>query len=232
MTKTISGHDAITSPSDTRLRRITVPGTSLVLVVHRSYAPVFAAHANDWHHRVETLQLDPLACWSYAYRPPNMGSGVSDHSGYAVDLNSLGAGKQGCFGGMLTMTRAQKEACRDLSREYGDVLFWGGAKEWGGQYGNSGCRAWDPMHWYVRPGCTPAVARSLMERLGINEDGEREMPLSDEDVERIAQATAEKVWAMQTSKPVDDAGTRPKFGAMVRATYVNTKASPPPGEDA
>ena len=212
--RTISGHDAIVTSSSSLLDRVTVNGWTLI--AHQAYAQVFARLAADWAATVHPLRLDPLECWSYAYRPPRMGSGVSDHAGYAIDLNSAHEGAQGVYGGMRTMSRSQLEACQLLTKRYGSVLHWGGSVEWGGQYHQPA--NWDPMHWYVRPGATAADARDLLDRLGTVED---DMALSDEDVERIAEA----VWR----RVVKVDGEDKKMGAMAVTCYKAARVQLPSG---
>lgn len=212
---TISGHNAIVSSSSSALDRVTVCGWTLI--AHKDYAQVFARLAADWAATVAPLRLDPMECWSYAYRPARMGHGVSDHAGYAIDLNSAHEGAQGPYGGMRTMTEDQLRACRALMQRYGSVLHWGGSTQWGGQYQHAA--NWDPMHWYVKPGATAAAARDLLDRLGTVED---DMPLTDDDVERIAEA----VW--RRAVKVD--GEQRRMGAMAVACFKAAKVQLPAGE--
>lgn len=208
MTRTISGHDAITSSADPRLVRQAVDGTGWTLLAHRDYAPILASVAAAWHREVAPLRLDPLECWSYAYRPPRAGSGTSDHAGYAIDLNSAHEGAQGAWGGMATMNAQQLRACKAIADRYRPVVYWGGSTTWGGQYTQP--RYWDPMHWYIRPGATAQAAADLLATV------EDDMALSDDDVQRIAEA----VW----TRVVDADGDK-KMGALLRATYLNTRKS-------
>lgn len=231
MVTTVSHHQAITSASSPLLRHIKVPGVDLTLTVHRDYAPVFAALARDYHDTVAHLRIHPLECWSYAYRQANMASGVSDHAGWAIDLNSAHEGAQGSWGGMRTMSLAQKVACRELARAYGSVLYWGGSTAWGGQYRYAS--NWDPMHWYVRPYCTPAAAKALMIKLGIDKDGNRDMPLNDADkawiksvikdqIDAAKKDIAEEVWQRTVKNPAD--GETVKMGAVNLTTYNMVKS--------
>lgn len=221
MSRTISGHEAVTTSTSPLLVRVAVPGADWTILAHKDYAPILASVAAAWHREVAPLRLDPLECWSYAYRPPRLGSGVSDHAGYAIDVNSAHEGAQGCAGGMVTMSSAQLRACKAIADRYRPVVYWGGPVAYGGQYGSHGCATVDPMHWYIRPGATPQAARDLLAEL------EGDVALSDDDVERIADA----VWTRLVTDPVT--GEKKKLGSLLvraradaYAAATNTDPSP------
>ena len=107
MSTTISGHAAITSYSSPRLRKAYVPGRPIWILVRRAYAPLFL-RLMVLLDQVE--QLTMRNTWSYNYREPRMGSGVSDHAGYAIDCWSDGIGAH------TWPSRMPKEKAAQISR--------------------------------------------------------------------------------------------------------------------
>lgn len=79
---------AIRSRLDPRLRTITIPGTTRKVTVARDAAPLFAAFLADWHKRMpERLKLDKGPVDGWVYRKSRLVEGLSNHSsGTAVDV--------------------------------------------------------------------------------------------------------------------------------------------------
>lgn len=173
MPKTISGHAAITSSSSKFLRRCTVPGRPIWILVRRAYSPLFL--------RLMVLldQVEPLKqrnTWSYNYREPRMGSGVSDHAGYAIDCWSDGIGAH------TWPSRMPKEKAQQISRILdnfrtvdGRLIFgWGVCKDSPGvnypivyQRHESN----DPMHFYIAKGISTIDAIRAIRKMRIRRDG-------------------------------------------------------------
>lgn len=89
MPNTISGHAAITTASSPFAKRAFVPGRPVWIITHRAALPLFL-RLLVLLDQVEPLKLSNT--WSFNYRAPRMGSGVSDHAGWAVDCWSNGIG--------------------------------------------------------------------------------------------------------------------------------------------
>lgn len=113
--------------------------------VHRGFADVAAYIAQRWHREVEPLKAGQ--CWGYSYRPANAGGGAwSSHStGWALDLNSNGAGSMLWGASTLKATDAQLAAMNRIQDDLG--MVWGGPTYAGGDYSKP--QNWDPMHWDI-----------------------------------------------------------------------------------
>ena len=173
MSKTISGHRAITSSSSPLLVKAWVPGRPIWIRVHRAYAPLFL--------RLMVLLdgVEPLTMrntWSYNYREPRMGSGVSDHAGYAIDCWSDGIGMHTWPSRMPAAKAAQISRILDNFRTVdGRLIFgWGVCKDSPGvdypivyQRHESN----DPMHFYIAPGVSTVDAIRAIRKLRIRKDG-------------------------------------------------------------
>lgn len=154
-------------PSSLFLATGTVPGTEVRLRMRREVLPLFLALAADYHRAVAPLRKGE--CGAHNYRPAMGGGGWSDHaSGTAVDLNWRHEGAQGPHGGMATMSKAQVAACAALKRKY-RILIWGGDKARGGDYAKP--VNWDPMHFAIAPGVSPAEVAKVIAALRIRDDG-------------------------------------------------------------
>lgn len=173
MAKTVSGHSALKG-YDPRLARRFVPGRPVWIKAHRSYLPLFLRLA-VLLDQVEPLKLSNT--WSYNYRPPRLGTGVSDHAGYAMDCWSNGIGAQT----WPTKMPADKAAKISLILEGfktpdgRHVFGWGtyykapGVTYSGDMYKKT--RSNDPMHFFIAPGVSTSDAAKVMKALGIQKDG-------------------------------------------------------------
>jgi hypothetical protein len=114
-------------------------------------------------------------------------AGTDDYSlhsyGLALDLNPSRNGPQGTA--TCDQPAAFREACKAIVTGSGRLVF-----QWGGDWSPS---SQDPMHWQI--GATPDELAS-----GII-DPEDDMPLSDDDINRIAKAVwSHKVDTMSDGK--------------------------------
>lgn len=180
MPTTISGHPAATTSGDPRLAVGTIPGTDITLRTMRVALPLFLHVAAALDKEVEPLQKRNT--WSYNYRPPRMGSGVSDHSGWAIDLWSDGIGMH-TWPSRMPKAKAQKMG-RILERyrtEDGRYVFgWGAAniapgvdykgKTYTKQSSN------DPMHVFIAPGIDANDLREVIDRMNISATGGSKNP--------------------------------------------------------
>lgn len=174
MASTISGHQAITTSSSPLLRRAYVPGRPIWILTRRAYTPLFL--------RLMVLldQVEPLKMrntWSFNYRPPRMGSGVSDHAGYAIDCWSDGIGMH------TWPSRMPRDKALQISRildnfrtKDGRYVFgWGISKQSPGMtYGGptyTRTESNDPMHFFIAPGITVRDALSVRRSMRIKRDG-------------------------------------------------------------
>lgn len=173
MAKTISGHNALKGYS-LWLKRAYVPGRPVWLKTHRSFLPLFLRLA-VLLDQVEQLKLSNT--WSYNYRPPRMGEGVSDHAGYAIDCWSNGIGAH-TWPTKMPADKATKisHILEGFKTSDGRHVFgWGtyykapGVTYKGDMYRKT--RSNDPMHFFIAPGITPADAGRVIKALGIRPDG-------------------------------------------------------------
>lgn len=176
MTQTLSGHDAITSSSDPRLASALIPGTKRVrITTRRGCLPLFVDCLRRLNVQVKPLGWDT---WSYAYRPPRAGSGISDHAGYAVDCWS---GTIGANTWPTNMSRDEARAMSKVLEHYkidGKHIFgWGvyngspGVTYTGPVYHST--RYNDPMHVFIAPGVNMTMCRRLAHQMGLKADGTR-----------------------------------------------------------
>lgn len=174
--KTISGHQAITSWSSPLLRVAQIPGTKISLRMRKAVLPLFlhvSARLND-----EVQALSPKDTWSFNYRKPRMGSGVSDHAGYAADLWSSTIGAH-TWPSKMPKTKAKKMAAvlSEYRTKDGRYVFgWGIAKVAPGgdiykgpTYNNPQFN--DPMHIFVAPGITMRDCMRVRKEMKIDRNG-------------------------------------------------------------
>lgn len=179
MNRSINGWAAIESRSDERLKTLAIPGTKVKLTMHEDVVALFCALAADYHKEVAPLRAGE--CGGYAYRKARMADAYSDHSsGTAVDLNWNHEGSMGPNGGMKKMTPEQIKACAKIKKRY-QIVIWGGDKARGGDYGKP--ENWDPMHFALKPGTSPADVRKVLDDLKIDPKG----------VKKIVEKSPEKV---------------------------------------
>ena len=173
MSTTISGHAAITSYSSPRLRKAYVPGRPIWILVRRAYAPLFL-RLMVLLDQVE--QLTMRNTWSYNYREPRMGSGVSDHAGYAIDCWSDGIGAHTWPSRMPKEKAAQISRILDNFRTVDGRLIFG----WGITKNSPGVdypivyqrhESNDPMHFYIANGVTVLDAIRAIRKMRIRKDG-------------------------------------------------------------
>lgn len=174
MARTISGHEAL-QPGDDRLQTGTVPGTKVKLTTRAAMLPLFLDLARRLNKRVKPLSTKDT--WSYAYRPPRLGNGWSDHCGYAIDAWSSTIGSQST---PTSMTAQQARAMSEILETYrthdGHYVF-----GWGTRTSNPGVTfggityngVSDPMHVFVAPGVTVDDVQEVRKRMGIKADGTR-----------------------------------------------------------
>lgn len=173
MAKTISGHSALRN-IDPRLARRYVPGRPVWIRTHRSYLPLFL-RLLVLLDQVEQLKLSDT--WSYNYRPPRLGAGVSDHAGYAVDCWSARIGARTWPSKMPADKAAAISAILEKFKtaDGRHVFGWGACSKapgviyTGPTYKKTASH--DPMHIFVAPGVSPADARQVIKSLKIQSDG-------------------------------------------------------------
>ena len=171
MPDTLSGHEAITSPADRRLAVGKVPGRPITFRTRAAYLPLFLRLGVLLD---QVIQLHRDDSWSYAYRQARMGSGVSDHAGYAVDVWTS---REGATGWPTRMTAAQAKQIARILETFqtsdGRHVFGWGAVSAGGYTGPHYTRTAnsDPMHFYIAPGITVRDAVNVRRRMGIRTDG-------------------------------------------------------------
>ena len=166
------------------ISRFTVPGTDVVLALRRGPTSTVLLHvADQFNRRVEGISnaRGHLDDWGYAERPiRGSTTTLSNHaSGTAMDLNAtrhpLGTDPAANF------TSGQIRTCQAIEAECGGVVRWGGS-----YHGRK-----DGMHWEIV--AHPAEVGRLAARLTrviapIQPHPEDDMPLSDNDAEKIAAA--------------------------------------------
>lgn len=188
------------------VRGITFPGG----VKSGAVATVFRDLVLRYMDTVEPLNQG--WCWGYEFRVIRGGSGdLSNHSSAsALDLNSP-LHPQGTAG---TMSKDAARGARSLVERYEGCIAWGG--DWVGSV--------DEMHWEVsadqarieqlaadieRVSSPPAAAEGIA------------MPLSDQDVARVAAAVLE---ILETERVVPMLRIDPKTGSESREQVSITRA--------
>ena len=165
----LNGQPVLSGWNDPALVTVAVPGSKVRLTVHKGWFQRVAAYvAWRWHNEVEPLKAGQ--CWGFDYRPARAAGGAwSSHStGYAIDLNSNGAGSQLWGDTSLKATPAQLRAMAAIKKDTG--LLWGGPATYGGDYSKPS--NWDPMHWDLPKGVdAEAWCKSLVQRLRLGADG-------------------------------------------------------------
>lgn len=173
------------------VRDVTVPNG----VLAGDVAVVFRWLAREYESRVERLVKG--TCWGWYVKKIEGSSSISNHaSGTAVDFNAdahpMGQDPASSF------SAKKIAACRAIVDEAGGVL------RWGGDY--SGRK--DGMHWEIH--ASAAKVKQFADKIREGDD----MPLSDEDIDRIATAAAAKVWGYQLTNPAG--GGTVSAGTMLR----------------
>jgi len=159
----------VLAPGDARLRTAPIGTTGIRVTMRSDVLPLFIALALDYDREVAPLRRGE--CGAYNYREARASTAWSDHSsGTAIDLNWGHEGAQGLYGGMATMSTKQIRACAAIKHRY-QIVIWGGDKAKGGDYAIP--RNWDPMHFALRPGTTPADVQRVIRELNIDADGIR-----------------------------------------------------------
>lgn len=188
MPNTLSGHTA-RLPGSPYLRRkpvISPNANGFWITADRAALPLLLDLARKLSNKVQPLNVKN--CWSYNYRPPAMGSGVSDHAGWAIDLWSgtvPGPGGNG-IGAHTWPSRMPVDKARVIARvlekyrtaDGRHVFGWGIAKPAPGGLFYSGptynkTTSNDPMHFFIAPGITRKDLREARKRMGIRRDGTR-----------------------------------------------------------
>ena len=171
MTLTLSGHVAITSPTSVLLGVAKVPGRPITLRTGKTFLPLFLRLAVLCD---QVIQLHPNDTWSYAYRAPRMGDGISDHAGWAVDFWSS---REGAATWPSRMSSAEAEDIAHILEHFttasGEHIFGWGAVKAGGYTGPhyTKTRYNDPMHFYRAPGVSNADGAAVIKRLRIRPNG-------------------------------------------------------------
>lgn len=174
MAATVSGHSAIKYSRSPYLKRAFVPGRPVWLATRKAYLPLFLRLA------VLLDQVQPLKLsntWSFNYRPPRMGSGVSDHAGYAIDCWSDGIGAHTW---PSKMPKAKAIAVSAILEKFKTVdgrhIFgWGACNDapgvvyTGPTYNRHESN--DPMHFFIAPGISTTDAAQVIKTLGVKSDG-------------------------------------------------------------
>jgi hypothetical protein len=144
-----------------------VPGTDIRLSMRKSVLPLFLALAQEYNKTVAPLRKGECGAWNP--RRARMAMAWSDHaSGTAVDLNWNHEGAMGAHGGMSTMSAKEIEACVAIKKKF-QIVIWGGDSARGGDYTNP--KAWDPMHYALKPGTTQADVDRVIKELNIQPNG-------------------------------------------------------------
>lgn len=176
LAKTISGHQAITSWGSPLLRAARIPGTKISLRTRRAALPLFLHVAARLNKEVQALS--PKDTWSFNYRKPRMGSGTSDHAGYAIDCWSSTIGAH-TWPSRMPKTKARKMAKILESYKTKDgrhVFGWGIAKVapggdiyTGPTYNNPKYN--DPMHVFIAPGISMRDVMNVRKAMKIDRNG-------------------------------------------------------------
>jgi hypothetical protein len=183
MATTLNGWPAITSATSNDLRTITIPGTKKRITVQKDAAPLFAAFYADWERRMPNrmkLENGMIACWNYRYSRYDT-KALSNHaSATAVDcLNDTVLPADG----QAHMTSEEKAILDDILSLYvtddGHRVLANG--EWWNTPHKDGMhtelsQAWDR---YAKRNTTLADVRNVINRLGIDKDGNRKKDLWD-----------------------------------------------------
>lgn len=174
MAATVSGHSAIKYSRSPYLKRAFIPGRPVWILTRKAYLPLFLRLC-VLLDQVEPLQLRNT--WSFKYRPPRMGEGISDHAGYAIDCWSDGIGTHTW---PSKMPKAKALAISKILKGFktadGRHIFgWGacddapGVVYTGPTYEKHVSN--DPMHFYIAPGITTRDAARVIKALRIKSDG-------------------------------------------------------------
>lgn len=172
MPESINGWPVL-QPDSSMLASKRVPGTERFLRMRASVLPLFLALAAEYHQRIRPIDEGMLDDWGYAYRQARMSESWSDHSsGTAIDLNAAREGAQGTS--EFDWWKGEKsKIARDLLDKY-EILMWGGSTQLGGSYEQP--QNWDWMHWALKPGTDMADVKRVLDKLGIDDDGNVKKP--------------------------------------------------------
>lgn len=175
MANTVSGHEAIKSWADPRLRSARIPGTKINLRTRRSCLPLFL-HLFARLNR-EVRKLNPKDTWSFNYRPIRLGQSVSDHAGYACDAWSSSVGAMTWPSKMpANMAKQIGRVLEDYKTPDGRYIFlWGAARiapgvDYKGPTHNTQ-KGNDPMHFAIAPGITNADLMRTRKAMRLKLDG-------------------------------------------------------------
>lgn len=155
----------VLSPGSRKLATGLVPGVDRKLVARVEALPMFLALAVDYNRWVAPLEGGVFDDWSYCYRKSRIANSAwSDHSsGAAVDFNSAHEGSQNLRNKEFFAQPDKVKAISRLKRIYPLLI-------WGGDYRDA---FYDPMHWAIKPGVSPAQVAALVLKLGISQAGVR-----------------------------------------------------------
>jgi len=156
------------------LRKAKVPGRPVTIITHRAYTRLFL--------RLLVLldQVEPLLVrntWSFNYRPPRSGGGVSDHAGYAIDAWSDGIGMHTWPSRMpANKALAISRILENFRTVDGRHIFgWGACNKAAGVIytGKTYTKTEfnDPMHFFIAPGVSPLDAIRAARKMRIRQDG-------------------------------------------------------------
>lgn len=164
-------------------------GLTKLIVAGEEFAPgvragdvhtVLEYVAQQFHSRVEPLifkSWHEADDWGYNYRTNRNANNLSCHaSGTAIDCNATRHpnGKAGTF------TKAQDVEIVRILSEVDNVVRWGGLF----------VETKDEMHFEISG--TPAAVKRVAERLRARKAKEEDVALSDQDIEKIADAVWKK----------------------------------------
>ena len=182
MATSLNGWPVITSATSTNLRTITIPGTKRRITMQKDVAPLFAAFYADWQREMpKRLKLDPGPTDGWNYRMSRYTDKYSNHaSGTAVDVlytSVLPAD------GQAHMTKEEKAILDDILSRYvtddGHRVLANG--EWWNVPHKDGMHTELSQEWdrYAKRNTTLADVKNVIKRLGIDNDGNRKLPLWD-----------------------------------------------------
>lgn len=183
MATSLNGWPAITSAASNDLRTITIPGTKRRITVQKDAAPLFAAFYADWQREMtKRMKLDTGMIAGWNYRMSRFAtSRLSNHaSGTAVDaLNDTVLPADG----QAHMTVEEKQILDNILSRYvtddGHRVLANG--EWWNVPHKDGMHTELSQEWdrYAKRNTTLADVKNVIKRLGIDNDGNRKLPLWD-----------------------------------------------------
>jgi hypothetical protein len=130
-----NGWPALTDPSQTVIYRI--GDTVNVRLAPGASGELLADFARWFDKNIRDLDAGILDDWGWAYRDVRGGTDISNHAGYAIDLNAtrwaLGSDAS------IYLTQAEIDKIHVKLRDYGGVIRWG--QDYDGRQ--------DPMHYEI-----------------------------------------------------------------------------------